>query len=235
MSEIKPIYTDEDLAHALQEIDELWEARPGTKDGDRLHILTVLVEDYEDRHHSIPLPDPIEAIKVRLEDRNIPLKVNHPFLLELFGKPSKVSEVLNRRRPLSIGMIRRIHAKLGISLEILVQEFALVRAPSRSLQSGLSGKTMASAMVAKKAPTRPAASPPKDKKAKNEDKGRSGYSKPPKAAKPGDGYRRVGSDLPKAASHEGKPIKGVVRQGDAVAFVTKTGKQLAKKKGKGSR
>lgn len=157
---IKPIYNDDDLKVALKEIRELWGAKRGTEQGDRLHVLATLVEAYEDKHHPMPLPDPIAAIKLRLEQRGIPLKVTDAFFVKLFGSPSKASEVLNRRRALSLPMIRRIHGELDLPLEVLVQEVKLrvlkadlpkTEHPAKAVKSGRVGQNVNKVVVASKA------------------------------------------------------------------------------------
>ena len=115
--EVKPIKTEKDYEDALAEIERLFDARPGTADGDRLEILTTLVEAYENQNYAIPLPDPVEAIEYFLESRGLSRKD-----LELYlGSRARVSEILNRKRPLSLEMIRRLHDGLGIPAEVLIQ------------------------------------------------------------------------------------------------------------------
>ena len=116
--EIQPIKTEKDYDAALEEIDHLWGAPEGTPDGDRLDVLLVLVEHYESKHHPIDPPDPIEAIKFRMEQMNLTRKDLEP----LIGSRGRVSEVFNRRRALSLPMIRRLHKSLHIPLESLVRE-----------------------------------------------------------------------------------------------------------------
>lgn len=116
--EIRPVKTESDYEAALEEIDRLWGSPEGTEDGDRLDVLLVLVEDYESKHHPIDPPDPIEAIKFRMDQMNLTRKDLEP----LIGSRGRVSEVLNRRRSLSLLMIRRLHSELHIPLESLVYE-----------------------------------------------------------------------------------------------------------------
>jgi HTH-type transcriptional regulator/antitoxin HigA len=118
---IKPIRTDADHQDALEEIERLWDAEPGTPEGDRLEVLMTLVEAYEDEHHPIPLPDPIEAIKYYMESCNLSRQDLEPII----GGRARVSEILNRRRALSLRMIRNLEAELGIPAEILVQPYDL--------------------------------------------------------------------------------------------------------------
>ena len=117
--EIKPIRTQRDYKAALAEIERVFEAKPGTPDGDRLEVLSTLVEAYEERHHPVPPPDPVDAILYFMESRGLSRKDLEPYL----GSRAKVSEVLNRKRPLSIDMIRRLHAGLGIPAEVLIRPY----------------------------------------------------------------------------------------------------------------
>ncbi len=119
MREIKPIRTEADYEAALVEIDQLFEAIPGTPEGDRLEILTTLVEAYEEKHYPISLPDPIEAISYYLESRGLSRRDLEPYL----GSRARVSEVLNRKRPLSLEMIRRLNDGLKIPAEVLIQPY----------------------------------------------------------------------------------------------------------------
>ena len=116
--EIRPIKTEADYDAALAEIDQLWGAKEGTDHGDRLDVLLVLVDSYEAQHHPINPPDPIEAIKFRMEQMNLTRKDLEP----LIGSRSRVSEIINRRRPLSLPMIRRLHQSLHIPLESLIYD-----------------------------------------------------------------------------------------------------------------
>ncbi len=122
--EIKPIKTEEDYRAALAEIERLFDAPPDTPEGDRLEVLATLVETYEDKHYGIPLPDPIAAIEYFMESRGVTRRDLEPYI----GSRARVSEILGRRRPLSIGMIRRLHAGLGIPAEVLIQPYELDRA-----------------------------------------------------------------------------------------------------------
>ncbi|MEK7335478.1 MAG: transcriptional regulator [Candidatus Binatota bacterium] len=117
MKKLKPIRTEADYKAALAEIERLWGAPAGTPQGDRLDILATLVDDYEDEHYPMDPPDPIEAIKFRMEQQGLTRKN----LEGILGTRTRVAEVLNRRRGLSINMIRRLHEKLGISAEVLIR------------------------------------------------------------------------------------------------------------------
>ena len=117
--EIKPIKTETDYETALAEIEQLFEAEPGTPEGDRLEVLTTLVEAYEDEHYLIPPPDPIEAIRYYMESRGLVRRDLEPYI----GSRARVSEILNRKRPLSLAMIRRLHKELGIPADVLIEPY----------------------------------------------------------------------------------------------------------------
>ncbi len=117
MSEVKPIRSEADYEKALTEVERLWGARSGTPEGDRLDVLATLIDAYESAHHPIDPPDPIEAIKFRMEQQGLTRKD----LEGILGTRTRVAEVLNRRRGLSINMIRQLHDKLGISAEVLIR------------------------------------------------------------------------------------------------------------------
>ena len=117
MRDLKPIRSEKDYERALAEVEELWGAKAGTLKGDRLDILATLIEVYEAEHYPMDPPDPIEAIKFRMEQQGLKRKD----LEEILGTRTRVSEVLNRKRGLSINMIRALHEKLGISAEILIR------------------------------------------------------------------------------------------------------------------
>lgn len=114
---LKPIRNKKDYEAALKEVERLWGARLGTEEGDRLDVLATLIDVYEAAHYPVDPPDPIEAIKFRMEQQGLSRKDLEP----LIGTRTRVAEVLNRRRSLSIGMIRRLHKKLGISAEVLIR------------------------------------------------------------------------------------------------------------------
>ena len=114
---IKPIKTEADHAAALGEIERLWGADGGTREGDRLEVLTTLVEAYEQAHFPIDAPDPIEAIKFRLEQQGADQKT----LIGVIGNRTRVYEVLRRDRPLSLAMIRRLNQTLHIPADVLIR------------------------------------------------------------------------------------------------------------------
>jgi HTH-type transcriptional regulator/antitoxin HigA len=124
VTEIKPIRSEADYAEALSEVERLWGAPSGTLDGDRIDVLATLIDAYEDEHHPIDPPDPIEAIKFRMEQQGLTRKD----LEAIIGTRTRVAEILNRRRGLSIAMIRRLHEKLGISAEVLIRPSRVDRA-----------------------------------------------------------------------------------------------------------
>src|SRR5271169_4541806 len=109
--EVKPIRTKRDYEAALKEIERLWGAKSGTREGNRLDVLATLIDAYEAEHYPMDPPDPIEAIKFRMEQQGLSRKDLEPII----GTRTRVAEVLNRKRGLSIGMIRRLHDRLGIS------------------------------------------------------------------------------------------------------------------------
>jgi HTH-type transcriptional regulator/antitoxin HigA len=114
--EIKPIRTKADHRAALNEIEALMAARPGTPEGDRLDVVATLVEAWEKKRYPMELPDPIEAIKFRMEQSGLVAKD----LVPMIGQLNRVYEVLNRKRPLTLQMIRRLHRYLGIPAESLI-------------------------------------------------------------------------------------------------------------------
>ncbi len=115
----KPIKSEKDYHQALERLEVIFDARPGTPEGDELEILGILIEKFEDEHFYIDLPDPIEAIKFRMEQLNF----SQNDLAELIGQRSRASEILNRKRKLSLEMIRKINAKLHIPSEVLIQSY----------------------------------------------------------------------------------------------------------------
>jgi len=119
MNVIRPIRNEEDYETALAEIELLWDAEPGTAEADRLEVLVTLVEAYEAVHYPIPSPDPIELILHVMEARGLTRRDLEPYL----GSRARVSEVLNRRRPLSLEMIRKLQAGLGLPADVLVQPY----------------------------------------------------------------------------------------------------------------
>jgi len=116
--DIRPLHTEEDYKAALAAVSELVDVdpAPGTSEGDRLEILSMLVERYEDEHFPLQSPDPIEAIKFRMEQAGLSVPDMQPYI----GNANRVYEVLNGKRALSLTMIRRLHAGLHIPAEVLI-------------------------------------------------------------------------------------------------------------------
>jgi HTH-type transcriptional regulator / antitoxin HigA len=114
--DIKPIKTDADYREALKQIESLMMAAPDTEEGERLDVMVTLVEAYENKHHALDLPDPIEAIKFEMERKGLSVKDLEPMI----GKSNRVYEVLNRKRALTLPMIRKLNRSLGISAESLI-------------------------------------------------------------------------------------------------------------------
>ncbi len=115
--EIKPVRNAKEHKAALAEVEGLWDAKPGSPEHDRLDVLVTLIEAYEEKHEPIPPPDPVDAILFRMEQ----LELDRKELEQLIGSRARVSEVLGRRRGLSLAMIRRLHGRLGIPAEILIR------------------------------------------------------------------------------------------------------------------
>ncbi|HOZ68985.1 MAG TPA: helix-turn-helix domain-containing protein [Chitinophagaceae bacterium] len=116
---IKPIKSKKDYQAALARLEQIFDAKPGSKDGDELEILGILIEKYEQTHYPIDYPDPIEAIKFRMEQ----LGYTQNDLARVVGLKSRASEILNRKRKLSLEMIRQIHQSLGIPTDVLIQAY----------------------------------------------------------------------------------------------------------------
>ena len=116
--DIKPIRTEEDYEAALKEVERLWGSEPGTPDRDRFEVLFTLVEAYEEQNYEILPPDPVEAIKYTMESRGL----DRSDLEAYIGSSGRVSEVLNRKRPLTLRMIRKLNSGLGIPAEVLINE-----------------------------------------------------------------------------------------------------------------
>lgn len=123
MVEVRPIRTERDYEAALAEIEGLMLARSGTPEGDRLDVLATLVEAWEAVHHSIEAPDPIALIHFVMEQRGLGRADLQPML----GERGRVSEILARRRPLTLAMIRKLQAGLGLPADVLVRPYPLDR------------------------------------------------------------------------------------------------------------
>ncbi len=121
--EIKPIKTKRDYVATLKEIERLFDARQGTADGDRLEVLTALINAYEEKHHAVPFPNPIDAIQYYMESRGLTRRDLGKYL----GSRARVSEVLNRKRAITMEMVRNLHRGLGIPAEVLIQPYRTVK------------------------------------------------------------------------------------------------------------
>lgn len=118
---IAPIRTELDYESALDRINALWGAPIGTEEGDELEILATLVEAFEEKHYAIEAPDPIEAIKFRMEQQGLTPNDMVPYL----GNRSRVSDILNKKRKLNLAMIRKLASGLHIPIESLVQDYSI--------------------------------------------------------------------------------------------------------------
>ena len=116
--DIRPIKTEEDYRTTLREIESLMRAEPESPEGERLDVLVTLVEAYERQHFPLDLPDPVEAVKFVMDQRGLTVKDLEP----LIGHSNRVYEILNHKRPLTLKMIRNLHAGLGIPAECLIKE-----------------------------------------------------------------------------------------------------------------
>ncbi len=128
--DIRPIKTEADYQATLKEVEKFLDAAPNTPEGDRLEVLATLVEAYEDQHYPIPLPDPVEAILYYMESRGLTRRDLEPFI----GNRARVSEIINRKRPLSLRMIQQLHTGLGIPAEVLLQPSRIERGRARRPQ-----------------------------------------------------------------------------------------------------
>jgi len=116
---ITPIKNEKDYQQALKRLELIFDSKDGTKEADEMEVLVILIDNYENEHFPIGMPDPIEAIKFRMEQMGMKQKD----LVEVIGFKSRVSEVLNRKRKLSLKMIREISSALSIPAEVLVQDY----------------------------------------------------------------------------------------------------------------
>lgn len=121
--DIHPIKTEADYQAALEEILSLFDAAPNTPQGDKLEVLATLVEVYEEKHFLIPAPDPIEAVRYFMDSRGLTRKDLEPYI----GNRARVSEVLNRKRPLTLRMIQRLHNTLGVPADMLLKPYQVSR------------------------------------------------------------------------------------------------------------
>lgn len=121
--ELRPVRNKRDHAAALRQVEALWDARPGTRAADRLLMLVLLIEAYEREHFPIPAPDPIDLLLHVMEARGLERKDLEPYI----GSRARVAEVLNRVRPLTIEMIRRLCSGLGLPADVLIKDYKLRR------------------------------------------------------------------------------------------------------------
>jgi HTH-type transcriptional regulator / antitoxin HigA len=133
--QVSPIKTELDYAAAMRRIEAVWGAAPGTPEGDELDVLVTLAEAYERQNYPIALPDPVEAIKFRLEQEG----KDYRALIGVIGQRTRVYEVMRRARPLSLNMIRKLHSQLAIPAEVLIQPARKsARKPSRASRANRS-------------------------------------------------------------------------------------------------
>ena len=118
---IKPIKTEKDYEQALERLEVIFDSDPNSKEGDEAEILSLLIENYENEHYPIEAPDPIEAIKIRMEEMNLKQKD----LVGIIGGKSRVSEILNKKKRLTVDMIRELERILHISASVLVNNYQL--------------------------------------------------------------------------------------------------------------
>lgn len=121
--EIKPIKTESDYKVALQKLEQVFDAAIGTKESDYADILALLIDDYEQKQYSISAPAPIEAIRIRMEE----MQLKQIDLVPEIGGKSRVSEILNKKRKLTVDMIRKLAEKLNLSADLLITDYQLVR------------------------------------------------------------------------------------------------------------
>lgn len=119
--EIKPIKSELDYNNALERLEVIFDASPNSKEGDEAEILSMLIENYENKHYPIETPDPIEAIKIRMEEMNLKQKD----LVGIIGGKSRVSEILNKKKRLTVDMIRALERTLNISATVLVNSYPI--------------------------------------------------------------------------------------------------------------
>lgn len=120
---IQIIKNESQYDEALERLNEIFEAKAGSPEAEELEILSLLVDDYEQKHHPIEAPDPIEAIKIRMQEMDLKQKD----LVAEIGSKSRVSEVLNRKRKLTLDMIRKLEARLNLSAELLINDYKLAK------------------------------------------------------------------------------------------------------------
>jgi len=120
---IKPIKSESDYREALKRLEVIFDAAVGTQESDEADVLGLMVDEYEKKHYQIEAPDPIEAIKIRMEE----MQLKQVDLVNEIGGKSRVSEILNRKRKLTVDMIRKLTKKLSLSPELLINDYQLIR------------------------------------------------------------------------------------------------------------
>lgn len=121
--DLKPIKTEADYRAALKRLEEIFDAKLGAPESDELDILGLMVDDYENKHYPIEAPDPIEAIKIRMEEMHL----KQVDLIPEIGGKSRVSEILNRKRRLTVDMIRKLATRLNLSSNLLIKDYQLIQ------------------------------------------------------------------------------------------------------------
>jgi HTH-type transcriptional regulator/antitoxin HigA len=121
--ELKPIKTEADYRESLKRLEDIFDAKLGTPESDELEILGLMVDDYENKYYPIEAPDPIEAIKIRMEEMHL----RQIDLIPEIGGKSRVSEILNRKRRLTVEMIRKLATRLNLSANLLIKDYQLIQ------------------------------------------------------------------------------------------------------------
>jgi HTH-type transcriptional regulator/antitoxin HigA len=121
--DIKPIKTENDYLMALKKLETIFDAPVGTEESDEADILGLMIDDYEKKHYSVEAPDPIEAIKIRMEE----MQLKQIDLADAIGGKGRVAEVLDRKRKLTVEMIRKLTPKLNLSADLLIHDYQLMR------------------------------------------------------------------------------------------------------------
>ncbi len=117
--QLKIIKTKKDYLHSLERFEEIFQAKTGTKESEEADVLALLIKEYEDKHYLIKNPDPLEAIKYRMEQQGL----TNTDLAQILGYKSRVTDLFNKHRKLNLGMVRKLHNKLNIPLETLIREY----------------------------------------------------------------------------------------------------------------
>ncbi len=120
---ITPIKTETDYRNALKRLEQIFDATIGTSDSDEADVIGLLIDEYEKKHYPIDTPDPIEAIKIRMEEMHL----KQGDLVDVIGGKSRVSEILNRKRKLTVDMIRKLNKRLNLSPSLLINDYPLTR------------------------------------------------------------------------------------------------------------